>query len=70
MAWGNLKKPEQQIGINYKTLDKGYFESGLEINQIYNGLGLSASFRYGPYQLEKFVDNLAVKLTFIFNLGI
>ncbi len=70
MAWGNLKKPEQHLGINYKTLDKGYFESGLEVNQIYNGLGFSTSFRFGPYQLEKFVDNLAVKLTFVFNLGI
>jgi hypothetical protein len=70
MAWGNLRKPEQHLGLNFKTLDKGYFESGLEVNQIYNGLGLSAFYRYGPYQLNRFEDNIAIKLTFVINLGL
>jgi hypothetical protein len=70
MAWGNIKKPEQHIGIEFKGLDKGFFESGIELNQIYNGLGLSGFYRYGPNQLEKFEDNIAVKLTFILNLGL
>lgn len=70
MAWGNLQKPEQHIGMNYKTLDKGFFESGIELNQIYKGLGLIAFYRYGPNQLSKFEDNLAVKLSFVLNLGL
>ncbi|PWA06535.1 DUF5686 family protein [Flavobacterium psychrotolerans] len=70
MAWGNLQKPEQHVGIDYKTLDKGYIESGIELNQIFNGLGLSGFYRYGPNQLKRFEDNLAIKLTFVLNLGI
>lgn len=69
MAWGNLQKPEQHIGINYKTLNKGYFESGIELNQIYKGLGISGFYRYGPNQLSRFEDNLAIKLSFVLNLG-
>ena len=70
MAWGNLRKPEQHVGLDYKTLDKGYFESGIELNQIYNGLGLGGFYRYGPNQLSKFQDNIAVKISFVLNLGI
>jgi hypothetical protein len=70
MAWGNMKNPEQHVGIDYKTLNKGFFESGLEINQIFSGLGLSGFYRYGPNQLPKFEDNIAIKLSFVLNLGI
>lgn len=69
MAWGNLNKPEQHIGIEYKTLNNGFFESGIELNQILNGLGLSGFYRYGPNQLPKFEDNIAVKISYILNLG-
>ena len=69
MAWGNLKNPERHIGLEYKTLDKGFFESGIELNQIYKGLGLMAFYRYGPNQLPKFEDNIAVKISYILNLG-
>lgn len=70
MAWGNLRKPEQHVGLDYKTLNKGYFESGIELNQIYNGLGLGGFYRYGPNQLSKFQDNIAVKISFVLNLGL
>jgi hypothetical protein len=70
MAWGNLQKPEQHVGIDYKTLNKGYFESGIELNQIFKGLGLSGFYRYGPNQLPKFEDNIAIKISFVLNLGL
>jgi hypothetical protein len=70
MAWGNLQKPEQHIGLDYKTLNKGYFESGLELNQIFKGLGITAFYRYGPNQLAKFEDNIALKLSYVLNLGL
>ncbi|MGO4820272.1 MULTISPECIES: DUF5686 family protein [unclassified Flavobacterium] len=70
MAWGDLQKPEQHVGLNYKTLNKGYFESGIELNQIFNGLGLTAFYRYGPNQLSRFEDNIAIKLSFVLNLGL
>ena len=69
MGLGDMEKPEQHVGINYKTLRDGYFESGIELNQIYNGIGLSGFYRYGPNQLAKFQDNIAVKISFILNLG-
>ncbi|MCD0475149.1 DUF5686 and carboxypeptidase regulatory-like domain-containing protein [Flavobacterium sp. EDS] len=70
MAWGNMENPEQHVGIDYKTLNKGFFESGIEINQIFSGLGLSGFYRYGPNQLPRFEDNIAVKLSFVLDLGI
>jgi hypothetical protein len=69
MAWGNLEKREQHLGIDFKTLEKGFFESGFELNQIYSGFGLTGFYRYGPNQLPRFEDNLALKLSFVLNLG-
>ena len=69
MAWGNLEKPEQHVGIEYKTLDEGFFESGIELNQIYKGFGLTGFYRYGPNQLSRLEDNLAVKLSFVLDFG-
>ena len=70
MAWGNMKNPEGQVGIEYKTLNERFFESGIELNKIYNGLGLGGYYRYGPNHLSNFEDNIAIKLTFIVDLGI
>ncbi|AWA28992.1 hypothetical protein HYN48_02200 [Flavobacterium magnum] len=70
MGWGDMERPEQHIGIAYKTLDKGYFESGIELNQIFKGFGLSGFYRYGPNQLPRFEDNISVKLSFILDFGI
>ncbi|RZJ68641.1 MAG: carboxypeptidase-like regulatory domain-containing protein [Flavobacterium sp.] len=69
-AFGSMENPEQHIGFDYKTLNDGFFESGLEVNQIYSGFGLSGFYRYGPNQLSSWEDNIAVKLTFTLNLGI
>ncbi len=69
MVWGNMKNPERHIGIDYKTLDQGLFESGIELNQIYKGFGLTGFYRYGHNQLPRFEDNLALKLSFVLDLG-
>jgi len=69
MAWGNLQHPERHIGIQYKTLDQGFFESGIELNQIYKGFGLTGFYRYGSNQLPRFEDNIAIKLSFVLDLG-
>ncbi|RZJ55342.1 MAG: carboxypeptidase-like regulatory domain-containing protein, partial [Flavobacterium sp.] len=50
-AWGNMENREDHIGLQYNTLEKGYYESGLEFNEIYRGLGITAFYRYGPYHL-------------------
>jgi hypothetical protein len=69
VGWGTMEHPEQHIGINYKTLEKGYLESGIELNQIFKGFGISGFFRYGPNRLPKLEDNIAIKGTFIFDFG-
>jgi len=70
MGWGDIKNQEQHVGLDYKSLNQGYFESGIELNQIFNGFGLVGFYRYGPNQLPKFEDNIAIKLSFILNFGI
>ena len=70
MAWGNMENPEQHVGPSYKTLNKGFFESGIELNKIYKGFGLGGFYRYGPNQLTKFQDNIAVKISYVLDLGL
>lgn len=58
--------PELPV-IQFGSLEKGYFESGLMLNNILSspvsGVGVGAFYRYGPYRLGSFDDNLRVKLT-------
>jgi hypothetical protein len=70
MAWGNMENPQQHVGPSYKTLNKGFFESGIELNKIYKGFGLGGFYRYGPNQLLKFENNIAVKISYVLDLGL
>lgn len=70
VAFGDFSHPENHQGIEFKTMEKGFFESGLELQNIFKGFGLSTYYRYGPYQLPKFDQNFAIKLSFTLNLGI
>ncbi len=63
-AWGDMDNTEQHFGIPFNTLDKLYNESGLELNKILFGFGLSGAYRYGSYNLPKFSDNISFKFTF------
>ena len=69
MAFGTMERPEQHLGFAYKTLDEGFFESGVELNQIFKGFGLTGFVRYGPNGLPKLVDNISIKLSYVFDLG-
>ncbi len=65
---GSLSHPERHIDYPFKTMEKGYFESGLSIRKIVKikgllGFGVGAYYRYGPYGLDFFSDNIAVKAT-------
>ncbi len=67
-AWGNMQDKSEHLGIAINTLEKGYYESGIEFNEIFSGLGLTAFYRYGPYQLPEFDRNIAIKISFVLNL--
>ena len=70
MAFGTIDNPENHIGLPFNSLEKGFFESGIECNKIYKGFGLVAFYRYGNYQLANFDDNIAIKISFSLDLGI
>ncbi len=69
---GSLNNQAQHTGIIFKTMEKGFAESGILLSDLfvlksdlYNiGFGLGTYYRYGAYKnvLEK--DNLAFKLNF------
>lgn len=65
---GSLQEPLQELPqATYSSMRKGYFESGLLLNNIisspFSGVGVGAFYRYGSYALEEGSDNLRVKLT-------
>jgi hypothetical protein len=68
VAWGDLDNAQRHQNVTVNTLEKGYFESGFELNKLLFGFGLSASYRYGAYHLPNFADNLALKFTFYLEL--
>ena len=61
-----------QNGITFKQANKGFFESGLQINNLIvlntGGYGIGGYYRLGNYASSKWKENLAVKLslTFVF----
>ncbi len=68
-------KTETVESTTLKSLDKGYFESGLILNNIlrvkylnvaYIGLGAGAFYRYGNHSLRSTSDNVAMKLSLTF----
>ena len=63
-AIGNMSHIERHQNVSFNTLDKGYTESGFEINKLFFGFGLSFAYRYGAYHLPDMEDNLAFKFTF------
>ena len=67
-GWGNMDHSERHEGIAYKTLEKGYYESGIELNEILYGFGISTFYRYGPYHLPDEGRNISLKISFVLNL--
>ncbi len=71
-AFGRLSKPENHLNIPVRTLDKGYYESGLLLNNLYRqffmGYGIGMFYRYGPYSFGRAIDNFSFKFTFNLNL--
>ncbi len=63
-AIGDMSHIDRHQQISFNTLDKGYTESGIEINKLVFGFGLSFTYRYGAYHLTNIEDNMALKFTF------
>jgi hypothetical protein len=75
MGWGRLSHPEHQQNIGFRTKDRGFFESGLQVDRIlrlrylnmfYVGFGAGAYYRYGAYAQDRVGDNFSFKVSFTF----
>lgn len=64
LAYGDMKHSTRHQGLTFSKLNKGFSESGIELNKLLFGFGLSFAYRYGAYHLPKFEDNIAFKFTF------
>lgn len=69
IGWGDNSA---RLKPNIQNMNKGYFESGIQLNNIlkfgFQGYGFGVYYRYGPYSLEKQVDNWAFKFLLNFTL--
>lgn len=63
-ALGSMDHPEEHLGLTFNTLEDFYSESGLELNRLLFGFGLSFAYRYGAYHLPDFGNNISFKFTF------
>ncbi|MCD4665612.1 MAG: DUF5686 and carboxypeptidase regulatory-like domain-containing protein [Bacteroidales bacterium] len=70
IGFGWLDYNNNHYNIDYKTMEKGYYESGLLINKILvtqlSSLGLGILYRYGPYTFPYALDNIGGKITISF----
>lgn len=73
IGFGELKNKENHNNIEIRTMEKGYYESGVFINYLFRmykfiGLGFGTYYRYGPYSYSNNSDNFAYKLSLTFKL--
>ena len=71
---GSLENRVQHSHLGFKTMEKGFYESGLLINKVvrvnyynivYLGLGGGAFMRYGAYAETKVEKNVVYKLSLV-----
>lgn len=71
-GFGWLKKQDvSRHSILLQSFEKGYFESGLLVNNLLNlqffNLGAGAFYRYGSYALNGFKQNISVQMSINFS---
>ncbi len=69
---GSLSHKEQHEGIEFRTMEKGFYESGMVINNLYKltflRFGVGIFYRYGPYSNALPQDNFYFKMSWTFFL--
>ncbi len=66
--FGWLDQPGNHQNIFIQSGEHGYYETGLEMNKMWNGMGIGVYRRFGPYTLPIEIDNWAFKLSYRFDL--
>ncbi|MFZ6053457.1 DUF5686 and carboxypeptidase-like regulatory domain-containing protein [Halocola ammonii] len=71
LGMGSLEPTQRHLEYQPKDYEKGFFESGLELNSIYisglSGFGIGAYYRHGAHAYPEFKNNLAIKVTSTIN---
>ena len=71
LGWGDMPRARAYPDKNFKTMEKGYFESGFVVKGLLNmpmvKLGLGAFYRYGPYSFDNIWNNFAFKWSATFS---
>jgi hypothetical protein len=72
VGFGRLDFSDNHYNINHESMEKGYYESGLLVNNLLRlplySIGFGAFYRYGPYAYSTFNENAAFKVTLKLNL--
>lgn len=67
-AFGGLHHPEYHNGIDFQTMEKGYYEVGCMLHQILSigfvNLGAGVYYRCGAYSHDRISDNFSFRLSF------
>jgi len=66
-GFGSLNNKQNHGGMEFKTLEHGFYESGILVNNLiklnFTTFGVAAYYRYGPYHFDKQSDNFTVKMS-------
>lgn len=70
-GYGRMNHSGYHQGITFRTMEKGFYETGVVINNLlrqkFLGYGFAVYYRLGPYQFLKTIDNFALKFSLKFN---
>tara|TARA_B100000508_G_scaffold140085_1_gene139962 strand:+ start:54376 stop:56775 length:2400 start_codon:yes stop_codon:yes gene_type:complete len=68
---GMMDNRAEHVNYDFNVAEEGYYESGLIIENLlvsgFNGFGVGAFYRYGPYSFDEVSDNFVYKLSVTFN---
>ena len=71
-AWGILDHPELHSGYGFRSLGSGYYEAGLQIDNIlrsgFTGMGVGVYTRLGEHASADPMEDVAIKLTMALQL--
>lgn len=72
MGIGSLANPQNHRWVDFNTMEKGYYETGVIINNLlkssFSGIGIGGFYRFGPYSKPEAISNLMLRLTLTYSL--
>ena len=72
IGWGDFPHARDYPDKNFRTMERGYFESGFVIDGLLClplvRMGVGAFYRYGPYAFGNFKDDIALKWSLVFEI--